>query len=212
MLYITTGYADDMDLAQDLNSLAGKILRLTPEGEIPEDNPFPRSPIYSYGHRNPQGLAWHPDTKELFASEHGPTGEFDVYGHDEINLIVKGGNYGWPEAIGVRGQKKYIDPFVLWQSPSVPPSGMTFYKGSLFVATLRSQALVRIQLSRSGNTYRIESIERWFAKDSDTGKFGRLRDVVVGPEGYLYFLTSNSDLKGSRGSNGDKIYRVIPKQ
>lgn len=208
MLYITTGEIFKGELAQDLNSLNGKILRLTPDGEIPSDNPFPNSPIYSYGHRNPQGLAWHPETGDLFESEHGPSGEYGRFGHDEINVIVKGGNYGWPNVIGAPGEQGYIDPIVVWKD-ATPPSGITFYKGDLFVATLRSQALIRIKVKKSGKSYKVERIERWFAFDNRRGKFGRLRDVAEGPDGNLYVLTSNRDGRGSPQPNDDKIYKII---
>jgi len=209
MLYVTTGETFNAELAQNLDSLGGKILRVTPEGAIPKDNPFPDSPIYSYGHRNPQGLAWHPETKDLFASEHGPSGEFFTFAHDEINVITKGGNYGWPEVIGRSDKEPYIDPLVLWKK-TTPPGGITFYKGDLFVATLRSNALIRIRLKRTENhSYTVEGIERWFAEDYSQGKFGRIRDVVVGPEG-LYVLTSNRDGRGRPRSNDDKVYRIVP--
>lgn len=211
MLYITTGETFQAELAQDIHSLAGKILRITPEGKIPADNPFPGSPVYSWGHRNPQGLAWHPETGDLFASEHGPSGEFLTFGHDEINVILKGGNYGWPRVIGIGGKKGYIDPLILWQR-TTPPSGMTFYKGDLFVATLKSEALIRIRLKKIGNIYKVERIERWFAKNFSGGRFGRIRDVVPGPDGFLYFLTSNRDGRGEPRPNDDKIYRIIPKK
>ncbi len=113
LLYITAGETFKAEIAQDINSLGGKILRVTEEGSIPDDNPFKGSPVYSYGHRNPQGLSWHPETKGLFESEHGPSGEFFLFAHDEINVIVKGGNYGWPEVIGAAGRKPYIDPLVV---------------------------------------------------------------------------------------------------
>jgi glucose/arabinose dehydrogenase len=211
MLYITTGEIFKGELAQDLNSLNGKILRLTPDGEIPPDNPFPNSPIYSYGHRNPQGLAWHPETGDLFESEHGPSGEYGRFGHDEINVIVKGGNYGWPKVIGAPGEKEFIDPIVVWKD-ATPPSGITFYKGDLFVATLRSEALIRIKLQRSGKSYKVTRIERWFAFDKRRGKYGRLRDVVVGPDGNFYVLTSNRDGRGNPQPGDDKIYQIIFKK
>ena len=115
LLYITTGETFRGKLAQDLQSLAGKILRLTPEGSIPGGNPFSGSPIYSYGHRNPQGLSWHPETNDLFESEHGPSGESLLFGNDEINAIVRGGNYGWPEVVGAPGIKPYVDPSIVWK-------------------------------------------------------------------------------------------------
>ena len=107
-LYISTGDAINPELSQDLSSLAGKILRINPDGTIPKDNPFDSSPVFSYGHRNPQGLAWSPDG--LFvSSEHGPSGELG-YGHDEINVILKGKNYGWPNVVGNSFDEKFVNP------------------------------------------------------------------------------------------------------
>jgi glucose/arabinose dehydrogenase len=217
MLYITIGENFKAKLAQDLTSLGGKILRMTPDGQIPADNPFKGSPVYTYGNRNPQGLAWQPETGKLFESEHGPTGEFAHFGHDEINIILKGGNYGWPAVIGAPGEKIYIDPIIVWKK-ATPPAGMTFYqgellknmKGDLFVATLISEALIRISLNK--DTEKVERIERWFAKDDSSGKYGRLRDVVEGPDGALYFTTSNRDGRGNPRAGDDKIYRISPKQ
>ncbi|HXX56581.1 MAG TPA: PQQ-dependent sugar dehydrogenase [Thermodesulfovibrionales bacterium] len=215
MLYITTGETFQADLSQDLSSLGGKILRVTPEGAVPADNPFKDSPVYSYGNRNPQGIAWQPGTGRLFESEHGPSGEFGHFANDEINVIVKGGNYGWPEVIGAPGKKPYLDPIIVWKK-TTPPSGITFYKGhllnslrgNLFVATLKSQALIRIQFE--GNGERPARIERWFARNYNEGKYGRLRDVVEGPDGALYFLTNNRDGRGHPLPGDDRIYRIVP--
>ena len=214
MLYITAGENFKSERAQNLSSLGGKILRVTPSGDIPADNPFKNSPIYSYGHRNPQGIAWQPGTGILFESEHGPSGEFVHYANDEINRIAKGSNYGWPVVIGAPGIKPYIDPIVVWKE-TTPPSGICFYtgkllphlKGDLFVATLKSRALVRIKLDADG---RVTRIERWFAQDSSSGKYGRLRDVVTGPDGALYFTSSNRDGRGIPLPGDDKIYRIVP--
>lgn len=209
MLYVTTGETFKAELAQDLGSLGGKILRVTPEGDIPHDNPFPGSPIYSYGHRNPQGLAWHPETQDLFSSEHGPSGEFLKFAHDEINVVVKGGNYGWPEVIGIGGKNPYIDPLVVWKETTLP-GGIAFYGEDLFVASLRSNALLRVRVKRTkDDSYVVERIERWFAEDYSRGRFGRIRDVVVGPDGYLYFLTSNRDGRGRPRPSDDKVYRIV---
>ncbi len=218
LLYICAGETFKAELAQDLKSLGGKILRVTPDGGIPQDNPFPGSAVYSYGHRNPQGLAWHPETKTLFESEHGPSREYLLFANDEINVIVKGGNYGWPKAVGAPGLKEFIDPIVVWKK-TTPPSGITFHDGKtfshlkndLFVATLKSQALIRIKVTRENSGYRVTRIQRWFSEDNGRGKYGRLRDVVEGPDGALYFLTSNRDGRGRPLPGDDKIYRLIPR-
>ena len=210
MLYVTTGETFEAQLAADLNSLGGKILRLTPEGKVPEDNPFPDSPVYSFGHRNPQGLAWHPETGQLFASEHGPSGEFGLRAHDEINVIRPGGNYGWPNVVGAPGLKPYVDPLVVWKETAVPPAGTAFYDGDLFVAVLGSGALIRISLAQLGPGYRVERIERWFAQAPHETRLGRIRDVVAAPDDRLYFLTSNRDGRGSPRPGDDKIYRLEP--
>jgi len=216
MLYITAGDTFDSALAQDLHSLGGKILRVMADGRLPDDNPF-KSPIYSYGNRNPQGLAWQPGTNSLFESEHGPTGEFGHFANDEINVIAKGGNYGWPAVIGAPGLKPYIDPIIVWEK-TTPPSGITFYRGSLlkhlkgnlFVATLKSEALIRIVFE--GRDNKVIKIERWFATGYSNGKYGRLRDVVEGPDGGLYFMTNNTDGRGVPRPGDDKIYRIVPKK
>jgi quinoprotein glucose dehydrogenase len=217
MLYVTAGETFDAGLAQDLSSPAGKILRITAEGGIPDDNPFPGSPVYSYGHRNPQGIAWHPEWKTLFASEHGPSGEFGHFANDEINVIMKGGNYGWPKVIGAPAEKPYTDPVIVWKK-TTPPSGIAFYRGDLlkqyandlFVATLGSEALIRVRLRKTDGWYRATVIERWFNSDNNRGKYGRLRDVVEGPDGALYVLTSNRDGRGTPRRGDDRIYRISP--
>lgn len=208
MLYITTGDAGEARLAQDLESTAGKILRVSPDGEIPDDNPFEESPVYSYGHRNSQGLAWHPETGVMFASEHGPSGSGGLFAHDEINIIEKGKNYGWPEVIGKAGKKEYVDPIVVWPDEAVPPGGLVFRGGDLYLATLGSQALVRIELKENDGSYVAQRIERWFANEGGESRYGRLRDVVVGPDGALYVLTSNRDGRGNPRDGDDHIYRL----
>ena len=218
MLYITSGDTFTSKLAQDLHSPGGKILRVTPEGDIPADNPFTASPVYSYGHRNPQGLTWHPDTGELFESEHGPSGEYLLRANDEINIIQKGGNYGWPEAVGAPGTNPYVDPLIVWKK-TTPPSGITFYKdkklahlrGDLFTATLGSEALIRTRLKRDDNKYAVNRIERWFTDANNNSRYGRIRDVVEGPDGFLYFLTSNTDGRGKQREGDDHIYRILPR-
>lgn len=217
-LYITTGEIYESKIAQDINSLGGKILRINEDGTIPGDNPFKNSYVYSYGHRNPQGLTWHPTTKDLFSSEHGPSGEYLAFGYDEINVIIKGGNYGWPNVIGAVKSKDYVDPLIVWKN-ATPPSGITFYasnlyksfKENLFVATLRSEALIRIKLGKEKDIYKVYVIERWFVDEKGKSKYGRIRDVVEGPDGALYFLTNNRDGRGVPKKDDDKIYKIIPK-
>ncbi|MDD4289615.1 MAG: PQQ-dependent sugar dehydrogenase, partial [Atribacterota bacterium] len=171
MLYICTGDTWQAEIAQDINNSGGKILRLTPEGDIPDDNPFNDSPVYSLGHRNTQGLAWHPETGILFSSEHGPSGEFGLRDKDIINIIEKGGNYGWPLVLGDANVEPYIDPIIMWPQ-ATPPSGMTFWNNDLFVATLRSRALLRIRMTLKDDSYEITAIDRLFAADWSNGTYG----------------------------------------
>jgi quinoprotein glucose dehydrogenase len=208
-LYITAGENFRAELAQDRDNPAGSILRVAPDGSIPTDNPFAGSPIWSFGHRNPQGLAWHPRTGDLFASEHGPSGEFGLQGHDMVNVIRKGRNYGWPEEIGDAGLEAYADPLVLWKE-TTPPSGMAFWRDDLYVATLRSEALMRISLERESGAYRVQRIRGLFASDRGSGVFGRLRAAVAGPDGALYVLTSNRDGRGQPREGDDRILRIVP--
>lgn len=209
MLYVATGETFKAELAQDLSSPAGKILRLTPEGGVPADNPFPNSPIYSYGHRNPQGLAWEPQSGALFASEHGPTGEFGLSAYDEINVIRAGGNYGWPRVVGAPGLARFVDPILVWTTRAVPPAGLVFYRGDLFVAALGGGGLVRIKLAMNKAGYTVIGVEHWFARGPDDAVLGRLRDVVEGPDGVLYILTSNRDGRGAPRPGDDHIYRLV---
>lgn len=209
-LYVATGEIFQAEMAQDRDALGGKILRLEPDGGIPADNPFPGSPVYSYGHRNPQGLAWHPETGALFVSEHGPSGEFGARAHDEINVIEPGANYGWPRVIGAPGHARYRDPIAVWPEVATPPGGIAFWQGSLFVATLRSEALLRLGLARDGESWRVTEVERWFAEGPSSGRFGRLRDAVAGPDGALYVLTSNRDGRGRVRAGDDRILRILP--
>lgn len=208
MLYVGTGDLAEPPLSQDLNSLAGKILRLTPEGAVPVDNPVGGSPVYSYGHRVVQGLAWEPETGAMLNSEHGPSGfeqEGQVAHRDEINRVLPGRNYGWPEVVGAPHIEGFEDPILMWKNRSVPPGGMTFHRGDLFIATLGSQALLRI---RFGSDYSVERIERWFAFLPNSGLYGRLRDVAVGPDGNLYVTTSNTDGRAELRPHDDKILRI----
>ena len=206
-LYITTGEAGNPDLSQDINSLGGKILRINSDGTIPEDNPWEESPIYSIGHRNPQGIDWD-DHGNLVATEHGPSG-WRGSAHDEINLIIAGKNYGWPDIIGNETKEGLEIPILHTGDDTWAPSGSEFYdgdkipewNGKYFVATLRGSHLHMIEFENN----EVVSHEKLFQDD-----FGRLRDVATGPEGFLYILTSNQDGRGNPNPNDDKILRIMP--
>jgi quinoprotein glucose dehydrogenase len=210
MLYATAGENFRAQRAQDRDILSGSILRVAPDGSIPDDNPFPGSSIWSYGHRNPQGLAWHPETGALFSSEHGPSGEFGIHGHDIVNVIRRGENYGWPREVGVGGLEEYEDPLIMWV-PATPPAGLTFWRGDLYLATLRSETLMRIAVEQAGDGFEVTDIEGLFASDRYAGTYGRLRAAVVGPDDALYVLTSNRDGRGDPREGDDKILRITPR-
>jgi len=203
LLYITAGDAATEQLAQDVASLAGKSLRINPDGTTPRGNPF-SSPIYSYGHRNPQGIDWNPATGDLWESEHGATG------NDEINVIDGGVNYGWPTIEGSRTMPAMREP-VTFYNPAVAPSGAAFYRGqrfvqfanNLFVGALRGTHLLRLRVDSASR--RITAQERLLE-----GQFGRIRDVVSAPDGYLYFATNNRDGRGSPVTGDDRIARLVP--
>jgi glucose/arabinose dehydrogenase len=208
-LYATTGDTFNRSLAQELSSLAGKVLRLNPDGSAPGDNPFgPASLIYSYGHRNSQGIAFHPRSGELFATEHGPSGEVGLGDYDEVNVIVAGGNYGWPFVVGAPGLDEFVDPLLTYPEDAVPPAGLTFYgaelipqwTGNLFFTSLGAKHLQRVVLGRDDE---VLAIERLF-------DFGRLRDVIEGPDGALYVSTSNRDGRGTPAFDDDRILRIVP--
>ncbi|MGB1878148.1 MAG: PQQ-dependent sugar dehydrogenase [Nitrosopumilus sp.] len=197
-LYISTGDAISPGLSQDLSSLAGKILRINPDGTIPEDNPFESSPVFSYGHRNPQGLAW--STNGMFvSSEHGPSGELG-YGHDEVNIILKGKNYGWPNIVGNSSDENFVNPLIHSGQSTWAPSGMVFYdsdkissfNGKFLIGTLRGEHLMVVEISDDGS---LISTEKFF-----DGDFGRIRTAQIDHDGNLYLLTANG--------NNDKIIRI----
>ncbi|MEM2094984.1 MAG: PQQ-dependent sugar dehydrogenase [Candidatus Caldarchaeum sp.] len=207
LLYITTGEGGVPAESQNPNSLGGKILRITPEGKTPNDNPF-NSPVYAYGLRNSQGISWRGGI--MYATDHGPTGEGLRYAHDEVNLIVSGGNYGWPAAIGDEAVQGVIKPLIHSGSETWAPSGCCVYKegdikslrGSLLFAALRGSHLHRVVLSEDGTA--VVGDEKLF-----TDSFGRLRDVVEGPDGAVYVLTSNRDGRGVPRAGDDKMIRVF---
>jgi glucose/arabinose dehydrogenase len=205
MLYIATGDAGDPSSSQDRNSLGGKILRLTPDGDVPEDNPFPNSPVYSYGHRNVEGLAWDAEGR-LYASEFGQ----DAF--DEVNLIRPGENYGWPEFEGDGGEEAtaagFVNPITTWSTEEASPSGAEILKdgaipqweGDLFVAALRGERLWRLELGPDGNVVERDQLLR--------DEVGRIRNVVQAPDGSLWVTTSNLDGRGTPAPQDDRILRL----
>lgn len=190
-LYITTGDAGDKQSAQDINSLSGKILRIKDDGSELE--------VYSYGHRNPQGLAWDEQSR-LWITEHGPSGLES--GFDEINLIKQGGNYGWPIVQGDETQEGLVDPVVQsGANDTWAPAGMIYWDGSFFFAGLRGQTLYEAKLNDDDSLTLVSHFQ---------GEYGRLRAVVLGPDNHLYISTSNTDGRGSKGKGDDKIIRIDP--
>lgn len=192
-LYITTGDATEPSSAQDPNSLAGKILRMNKNGSIPEDNPF-KNYAYSYGHRNPQGIAWHPITRELYASEHGPTR------NDELNLIQKGKNYGWPDQECTE-QGEYENPLRCFSEFTLAPSGIAFLEEDLYIAGLRGSQLRKLTFEKD--------YKKILQEEEIFSNLGRMREVVE-HKGYLYIATNNRDGRGIPRSRDDKIIRVKP--
>jgi glucose/arabinose dehydrogenase len=190
MLYATTGDAGTSSRAQDLGSLAGKILRMTPDGRVPADNPFTGSYVYSYGHRNVQGLAWAGDGT-LYASEFGENT------WDELNVIKAGGNYGWPAVEGKAGKAGYIDPVQQWPTAEASPSGIAISGGNLYIANLRGERLRKVPLSA------VATSTEFYVR-----QYGRLRDVAAGPDGKLYILTNNTDGRGTPQPGDDRILSV----
>ena len=189
-LYVTTGETGNPDLAQDPASLAGKILRITTDGEPAPGNPDPDSAVWSLGHRNVQGLAWD-DQGRLWASEFGDSS------WDELNLVEKGGNYGWPRFEGRSGGSDFIDPQVVWPVEEASPSGLAWVDGRLWMAGLRGQRLWRIDVSADGRA----SDPRAFF----TGDYGRLRTVAAAPDGTVWVTTSNRDGRGTPTDDDDRI-------
>ncbi len=193
LLYVGTGEAGDRPLAQDRESLGGKILRLTPEGEPAPGNPFPDSPVFSWGHRNVQGLAF--DGKQrLFAAEFGQ----DTW--DEVNQIVPGGNYGWPEQEGKGGGPEFRDPLAQWRTEDASPSGLAYAEGSLWLAGLRGERLWRIPLDGTRASAKPQS----FLEE----KYGRLRTVVAAGGDRLWLVTSNTDTRGEPRDGDDRVLEL----
>jgi glucose/arabinose dehydrogenase len=212
-LYITTGDTTDRQIAQMLNSLGGKILRLNDDGSIPSDNPFvgrsdARPEIWSYGHRNPQGIDWQPGSNVLIETEHGPSGFDGPGGGDEVNIIERGKNYGWP-VVHHRDSRAGMESPLLEYTPAVAPASGTFYRGGIFpqfrnnffFGCLRGERIIRVVLDGKKIVSQEPLLE---------GKYGRIRDVVEGPDGAIYFSTSNRDGRGAPASDDDRIMRLMP--
>ncbi|MEU8378809.1 PQQ-dependent sugar dehydrogenase [Streptosporangium sp. NPDC048865] len=195
MLYIATGDAANTANAQNLNSLAGKILRITPTGGVPSDNPIAGSRVWTYGHRNVQGLTWDSQGR-MYAAELGQNTR------DEINQIVAGSNYGWPTCEGTCSNPSFRNPIVTWTTAEASPSGLAWANNTLFVAALRGQRLWAVPLA-GGGTAGTPVAEFQSA-------YGRLRTVAVGPDGWLWVATSNRDGRGTPVAQDDRIVRVPP--
>ncbi|MCA9820005.1 MAG: PQQ-dependent sugar dehydrogenase, partial [Nitrosarchaeum sp.] len=196
-LYIGTGtVSDSSHLPQDVNSLAGKILRLNDDGTIPNDNPFLDSPVYTLGHRNPQGMTWD-ESGNMYLAEFGPEK------NDEINLIIPGKNYGWPEQ-QCKGNQKFENAIMCYD-PSIEPSGILYYTGErvslespFLMASLRATSLFQIDFDKGLNSQK-----------TVLSGIGRIRDVAQGQDGSIYVITSNTDGKGFPDNMDDKLLRIL---
>jgi len=209
MLYVGTGDAGEPQRSRDRSSPNGKVLRLTPDGEIPADNPFPGSPVWLSGLRNTQGFDWL-DGSTLLVADHGPSGEFGRRGHDELNAARKGDDLGWPTIFGCETAEGMVAPMMSW-AQAVPPGGVGVYRsggirawrGSVLMGTLGSRHLHRFVLDGD----RVQSHEVYFRGDPPRG-LGRLREVIVGPDDELYVTTSNCDGRGTCPATKDEIVRI----
>ena len=211
-LYITTGDATRRELAQRLDSLAGKTLRLNDDGTVPQDNPFvgqkdARSEIWTLGHRNAQGLDFQPGSNLMFQTEHGPSNFDGPPGGDEVNIVEKGRNYGWP-TIHHKETRAGLESPLLEYTPACAPASGAFYRGSalpqfkgnFFFGCLRGERLIRVVLDG----------RRVVSQEDLIKDYGRIRDVAEGPDGFLYFSTSNRDGRGKPASDDDRIMRLAP--
>ncbi|GGO04890.1 oxidoreductase [Microbispora rosea subsp. aerata] len=193
-LYASTGEIGEGGMAQDRNSLGGKILRMTADGRPAPGNPF-GTLVWTYGHRNVQGLAWD-ERGHMYATEFGQNT------HDEINLIEKGRNYGWPEVEGVGDRPGYTDPLLTWSTGEASPSGLAYARGALWAAALRGERLWRVPVDASGRAGRPTALY--------TGEYGRLRAVAAAPDGTLWVSTSNRDGRGLLRDGDDRILVISP--
>jgi len=190
MLYASVGDATDRGSAQDLDALSGKILRMTVDGDVPADNPFDGSLVYSYGHRNVQGLGWAADGT-MFAAEFGQ----DTW--DELNVIEPGANYGWPTVEGKGGGAGLTDPVQQWRTDDASPSGLAVIGGTVFIANLKGERIRGIPVANPTT-----------AREYFVGEYGRIRSVLEGPDGSLWFVTNNTDGRGSPRDGDDRIVSV----
>lgn len=212
-LIFSAGDAANTSSAQNIDMVNGKILRINLDGTIPADNPIANNPVWTWGHRNPQGLAYSPDSSILYSSEHGPSTD------DEINIIEKGRNYGWPRIHGFCdlstetafcNDSNTVEPIFAW-TPTRAVAGLVFYssdlipewKNSLLVTTLKASRIIQLQLNEAGT-------EVISTSDFFTNEFGRLRDICISPDGKVYVAVSNRDGRGSPGANDDKIIEIAP--
>jgi glucose/arabinose dehydrogenase len=211
-LYVTTGDATQRALAQKLDSLAGKTLRLNDDGTVPQDNPFvgqqnARPEIWSLGHRNAQGMDWQPGSNLMFQTEHGPSGFDGPGGGDEVNIVEKGKNYGWPTIHHTQTAAGLESPLLEYTPACAPASGAFYrgsvfpqFKGNFFFGCLRGERLIRVTLDG----------RRVLNQEDLIKNYGRIRDVAEGPDGYLYFSTSNRDGRGKPAEDDDRILRLVP--
>ena len=213
-LYVSTGDSTDWNLAQKLDSLAGKILRLNDDGTVPTDNPFisnkaARPEIWAYGNRNPQGLAWQPGSGLLFETEHGPSFfEGKGSGGDEVNIIEAGKNYGWAEIHHTEKRDGMISPLLEYSPACAPASGMFYngkefpaFGGNFFFGCLAGKRIIRVVLNGREVVRQENLLEN---------VYGRIREMEQGPDGYIYFSTSNRDGRGAAAANDDRIMRIVP--
>jgi glucose/arabinose dehydrogenase len=208
MLYVGTGDARNPNSSQDVKSLAGKILRITPDGQVPPDNPFPGNPVYITGIRNTQGFDWI-DASTLWVTDHGPSGELGRSGHDKASVAQAGDNLGWPTIYRCESRQGLVTPSIVWRQ-ALPPGGATIYtgnaipewKGSLMIATLRSEHLQRVVFELQ-SPEQVQRHEVYLQSEQ-----GRLREAIMGLDGELYVTTSNCDGRGSCPPEQDKILRI----
>ena len=212
-LYITTGDATERGLAQAKDSLAGKTLRLNDDGSVPSDNPFvnqknARPEIWSVGHRNAQGIDWQPGSGLMFQTEHGPSGFDGPGGGDEVNIVERGKNYGWPLIHHTQTRQGLESPLLEYTPACAPGSAMFYpskvfpeFQNNFFFGCLRGERIIRVVLDGR----RVVSQENLLA-----GKYGRIREVAAGPDGSIYFSTSNRDGRGSPAADDDRIIRLVP--